>query len=173
MKNKWIYTKCFFIALMCAAVFFIGCTPEKDISQNKSNAQQAEETKPVEDRKEESDSSETITIYAQLFTEHTKGPVKFTHDKHGKDYKIACHECHHVYDNGKNVWKEGMDVDKCEVCHNEPTVKREKTLPPDLQKKNLKLAFHNNCRVCHRKIKSDNPAVKAPTTCSGCHIKLE
>ncbi|MBW1641603.1 MAG: cytochrome c3 family protein [Deltaproteobacteria bacterium] len=174
MKNKWIYTKRVFLALICAAVLFIGCSPEKemDISQDKSKAQQPEETKPVEDSKAEADSSETITIYAQLFTEHTKGPVKFTHDKHSKEYKVACNDCHHIYENGKNVWKEGMEVDKCEVCHNEPTVKREKTLSPDVQKKNLKLAFHNNCRACHRKIKSEDPAIKAPTTCSGCHDKL-
>lgn len=168
-----MFTKYFFVTLICVAVFFVGCAPEKekDMTEDKSSAQQTGKTKPAEDNKEEA-SSETITIYAKLFTEHTKGPVKFTHETHKKNYKIACNDCHHVYENGKNVWKKGMDVDKCEVCHNEPTVKREKTLPPDLQKKNLKLAFHNNCRVCHRKIKSENPDIKAPTTCSGCHEKL-
>ncbi|MCJ7773077.1 MAG: cytochrome c family protein, partial [Desulfobacterales bacterium] len=171
MKNKSIYIKRVFPALICAAIFFIGCTPEKEmeISQDKNKTQQTEETKPVKDSKEDAASTELITIYARLFPEHTKGPVKFAHDKHGKDYKIACNECHHIYDNGQNVWKEGIKVEKCEICHNEPTIKSENTLPPDVQKKNLKLAFHNNCRVCHKKLKSDNPTSKAPTTCSGCH----
>ena len=165
--------KCFFTILAFSTVFFVGCAPEKEqgIAEDKSTAQQTEETKPVEDSKEDTASSETITIYAKLFTEHTKGPVRFTHDKHGKDYKIACNECHHIYENDKNIWNEEIKVEKCEVCHNEPTVKREKTLPEDLQKKNLKLAFHNNCRMCHRKMKSENPDSKAPTTCSGCHEK--
>jgi len=161
MKNKRIYSNRVFLALICAAAFVIVCAPEKemDASQDKTKSQQ------------KVSSSETITIYAKLFKKHTKGPVKLTHDKHSKDYKIACNECHHVYENGKNVWKEGKDVDKCEVCHNEPTVKREKTLPPDLQKKNLKMAFHNNCRACHKKIKKENPAIKAPTKCNECHKK--
>ena len=176
MKNKWIYTKRVFVALICTVVFFIGCTPEKetDIQQDNIASEQITGTKPREDIKEEGTAStELITIYAQLFTKHTKGPVTFPHDRHTKEFNIACNECHHIYDNGQNVWKEGMEVEKCEVCHNEPTIKGENTLPPDVQKKNLKLAFHNNCRVCHRKLKSENPTSKAPTTCSGCHEKIK
>jgi hypothetical protein len=174
------------MGLVVLTVLFIGCSPEseKNIPQNESSTLQTGEVKPVEESKEGEDSAKTIVseegtslkiikIYAKLFTEHTKGPVMFTHDKHNKEYNIACNDCHHVYENGKNIWKEGMKVDKCEVCHNEATVKREKTLPPDLQKKNLKLAFHNNCRMCHRKIKRENPESKAPTTCSGCHEKIK
>jgi hypothetical protein len=171
MQNPKLCTKCICLAFIYAAIFLFGCAPdtEQNLPQEESVQQQPEKTTPAEDPK--AASSETITIYAQLFNKHTKGPVKFTHDKHGKDYKITCNECHHVYNNGTNVWKEGMDVEKCEICHNEPTVKKEKTLPLDVQKKNLKLAFHNNCKACHRKIKNEKPASKAPTTCSGCHEK--
>jgi hypothetical protein len=64
-----------------------------------------------------------------------------------------------------------MPVQKCEACHDEPTHKGEKTLSKDLQKRNLKLAFHNNCRTCHRKAKKENPNTDAPTTCGKWHEK--
>jgi hypothetical protein len=76
-------------------------------------------------------------------------------------------------ENGKNVWKEGDKVQKCMECHNEPTVKGEKKLPKDKQKLNLKLAFHNNCQGCHKKLKKkDKTKYKdIPTTCIKCHPK--
>ncbi|RLA93484.1 MAG: hypothetical protein DRG83_20930 [Deltaproteobacteria bacterium] len=113
----------------------------------------------------------TIELYSPLWKTHKKSAVMFFHEKHAKEYKVSCTECHHVYKDGKNVWKEGMEVKKCEACHNEPTVKGEKKLSPELQKKNLKLAFHNNCIGCHKKLKKENPKTKAPTTCSKCHPK--
>jgi hypothetical protein len=76
-----------------------------------------------------------------------------------------------VYKDGENVWKEGDPVQKCQECHNEPTIELEKKLPPDQQKLNLKLAFHNNCRGCHMNLKrADREKYKGiPTTCSQCH----
>lgn len=112
---------------------------------------------------------ENVTIKAALFAKPTKAPVEFTHKKHNEDYKIACADCHHVYKDGKNVWKEGDAVQKCEACHNEPTIEGEKKLPPDQQKLNLKLAYHNNCVGCHQKLKKEKPDTKAPVTCTGCH----
>jgi hypothetical protein len=41
----------------------------------------------------------------------------------------------------------------------------------DSQKRKLKLAFHKNCRTCHRKIKKENPRTSAPITCGKCHEK--
>ncbi len=117
------------------------------------------------------DIPDQITMNSSLWPEHTKGLVEFTHKKHAEDYGIACTECHHKYENGKNVWKEGDPVQKCEECHNEPTIKGEKKLPKDQQKLNLKLAFHNNCISCHKKLKKENKQTKAPTTCSKCHPK--
>lgn len=112
---------------------------------------------------------EKVTIKAALFAKPTKAPVELTHKKHNEDYKIACADCHHVYKDGKNVWKEGDAVQKCEACHNEPTIEGEKKLPPDQQKLNLKLAYHNNCVGCHQKLKKEKPDTKAPVTCTGCH----
>lgn len=110
-----------------------------------------------------------ITIKASLWANPTKAPVEFTHKKHAEDYKIACNECHHVYKDGKNVWKDTDPVDKCDKCHNEPTIEGEKKLSPEQQKLNLKLAFHNNCQGCHQKLKKEKPDTKAPVTCAACH----
>ncbi len=116
---------------------------------------------------------EVMEIQAKLWKTHTKGPVKFEHKKHAEEYKIKCENCHHVYENGKNVWKEGDKVQKCMECHNEPTIKGEKKLPEDKQKLNLKLAFHNNCQGCHRDLKKKDKEKysKIPTTCIKCHTK--
>jgi Na+-transporting methylmalonyl-CoA/oxaloacetate decarboxylase gamma subunit len=112
-----------------------------------------------------------VVIASKLWPQLTKGPVNLSHKKHAEEYKIACSECHHKYENGKNVWKEGDHVQKCQECHNEPTIQMEKKLPPDQQKLNLKLAFHNNCQECHKKFKKDHPESKVPTACAGCHPK--
>jgi len=112
-------------------------------------------------------------IKSELWKEHTKPAVPFTHLKHADDYGIACNECHHVFEGGKNVWEEGDDVQKCEECHNEPTIKGEKKLPEAQQKLNLKLAFHNNCTGCHKAHKKENKDTTAPITCTQCHPKAE
>ena len=117
----------------------------------------------------DSKAPETVVIKAGLWPTPTKSPVTFEHQKHSQEYKIACTTCHHKYENKVNVWKEGDAVAKCETCHTEATIQGEKKLPPDQQKLNLKLAFHENCQGCHQKLKKDKPDSKAPTTCTGCH----
>ncbi len=114
-----------------------------------------------------------ILILSPLWKKHTRPGVGFSHENHEKKYQIACMDCHHIYEDGKNVWEKGMPVSKCEICHNEGTVKGETKLSPDVKKKNLKLAFHGNCRGCHRKLKRENSESKAPTVCSKCHSRKE
>lgn len=169
-------TKTISMVLIVGVILLSACAPDTNevTSQDTSTPEKSVEATSGDISKTADDTSDGVmTIYADLFKEHTKGPVKLNHDKHAKSYSTGCNECHHIYENGKNVWKEGMEVKKCQVCHNEPTVKKEKSLPLDLQKKNLKLAFHNNCRTCHRKVRADDPDTTAPTTCSGCHQKKE
>jgi hypothetical protein len=113
--------------------------------------------------------ADEMDIKAGLWATPTKSAVKFTHKKHAEDHKVACNECHHVYQDGKNVWKDTDAVEKCEKCHNEPTIQGEKKLPPEQQKLNLKLAFHNNCQACHQKLKKEKPDTTAPVTCAQCH----
>lgn len=100
-----------------------------------------------------------ITIENEGYRKDIRGPVPFHHQNHADDYGIACNECHHEYQDGKNIWQEGMEVKKCIDCH-------------DPQKKQgnadrLDIAFHKNCRDCHRDIGDEE---KAPSrTCAGCH----
>jgi hypothetical protein len=114
---------------------------------------------------------DVITLQSTLWKTHTKSAVVFPHKKHSAEYKIACTECHHVYKDGKNVWKEGDPVKKCEVCHTEPTVVGEMGLPPAKKKLNLKLAFHDDCLKCHRELKMKDRVkyAKIPVTCTQCH----
>jgi hypothetical protein len=125
----------------------------------------------VEAPGETAEVSEVITLKATLWEEHSKSAVTLTHKKHATEYGVACSECHHKYEDGKNVWKEGDPVQKCQECHTDPTIKGEKQLPPAQQKLNLKLAFHNNCQGCHRKLKMQDREKYAdiPTTCAQCH----
>lgn len=90
----------------------------------------------------------------------TKPPVEYTHLKHEKDHKIACIECHHLYKDGKNTWKEGMKVQKCNECHK--AADQGKTL-------SLMNAFHKNCRDCHNKMKTEGKKT-GPTLCAQCHV---
>ena len=151
-------------------------TPKKETpTAGKAKGPSKKETQQKEATAGEASKSDgppaEIVLLSALWEISTRGGVRFTHEKHIKDHRITCDECHHVYEKGKNVWKEGASVKKCEGCHDEPTSKGEKKLPPDDQKRNLKLAFHKNCRTCHRKIKKEDPRTNAPTTCGKCHEK--
>ena len=93
-----------------------------------------------------------------------KGPVKLSHKKHAEEYKVGCLECHHKYENGKNVLKKGDPIQKCAECHS-PLKKEGKVLK-------LNLAYHKNCKTCHKAIMEKDPSKKAPfKKCSDCHQK--
>lgn len=95
---------------------------------------------------------------SSVFKKMKKSPVEFGHKQHSVDLKIKCDECHHVYKDGKNVWKEGDKVAMCASCHKSPTKNEGKVL-------SLKNAFHKNCQACHKKMK------KGPRKCNECHPK--
>jgi hypothetical protein len=103
-----------------------------------------------------------IKIYESAFKEHKKGPVNFSHQKHAEEYKIACTECHHVYKNGKNTWKEGDPVQKCSACHDPE--KKQGNAPK------LQLAFHQDCQGCHKELKDKEAPWKK---CAGCHAEKQ
>ena len=103
-----------------------------------------------------------IMIDNKVYKTDKKGPVKLTHQKHIKDYNVSCTECHHVYKNGKNVWKEGDPIHKCKECH-DPAKKKGKV-------RKLKNAYHKNCKSCHKKMIAKGK--KAPfKKCNQCHQK--
>jgi len=88
-----------------------------------------------------------------------KPPMKFDHGKHVAD-KIACTECHHVYEDGKNVWHQGDVVQPCCACHMEKT---ENNVP------SLERAFHTNCRDCHRDLQKEGKVSGPYKKCTECH----
>ena len=108
---------------------------------------------------------EEIVIENESYKSDRKRPVRFSHLDHSESYDVACTECHHDYQDGKNVWKEGDPVKKCFVCHN-PLKSEEKV-------KNLKLAFHRNCKNCHKDLAKKGISKDAPyRKCNDCHEKL-
>jgi hypothetical protein len=107
--------------------------------------------------------SDEIIIQNKGYTKDKKGGVKLTHKKHNIDYKIACDECHHVYEDGKNVWKEGDKVDKCSACHN-PKKKDGEVIK-------LQNAFHRNCKNCHKALLKEEKPTGPFKKCNDCHEK--
>lgn len=110
-----------------------------------------------------------ITLnYKDKFSKSIKPPVEFTHEKHSKEHGIACTECHHIYKDGKNVWKEGDKVQPCITCHPADREEAKKLSEKEGVKiLDLKNAFHKNCKDCH--VKVDKEGKKAPTQCKQCH----
>jgi hypothetical protein len=104
-----------------------------------------------------------ITLEGKDYKKDKKGPVKFTHQKHNVDYKIACVECHHVIKDGKNTWKEGDEVQKCSACH-DPKKKKGKVMK-------LQNAYHRNCKNCHKALKKEGKKTGPFKKCNDCHAK--
>jgi len=103
------------------------------------------------------------------YAKDKKGPVKFTHKKHHADYKIACAECHHVYKDGKNVWKDGDHVDKCSKCHPIIWEKGKKKKKGEAMK--LQNAYHRNCKNCHKALLKEDKPTGPSKKCNQCHAK--
>jgi predicted CXXCH cytochrome family protein len=109
------------------------------------------------------DAPDEVTIYEDRFETHKKGPVELSHKKHHVDYKVACAECHHVYEGGKNVFKEGDPVQKCSACHDPEKSEGKKV--------KLMLAFHKNCQGCHKDLQKAGKPAGPTTKCNDCHAK--
>jgi Class III cytochrome C family len=93
---------------------------------------------------------------------HEQPSVLFSHRRHSKP-RITCEQCHHDYRRGRNLWREGLPVEKCQSCHR--LIARRGVL--DAQD-----AFHRQCKGCHlsrRKLRQ--PA--GPIKCEGCHRRTE
>ena len=114
-----------------------------------------------------------MTMDSKVFTKHTKPLVTFAHRKHNQDFKIACMECHHVFKDGKNVWKEGDQVQRCEACHSEAKPPTGKDAPSMSKQEKIKkyyyTAIHENCVGCHKAEKKKGK--HAPSACKDCHSK--
>jgi hypothetical protein len=110
------------------------------------------------------DVPETEKIENEGYKRDKKGPVILHHKKHSAEYKVACTECHHDYEDGKNVWKEGDPVKKCAECH-DPLAKKGNA-------DKLQNAYHKNCKNCHKELAKTEPNKKLPyKKCTDCHQK--
>jgi len=115
------------------------------------------------------DVPDEVILENKGYKKDKKGPVKLTHKKHNVDYKIACAECHHVYEGGKNVWKEGDPVDKCSKCHPIIWKKGKKKKKGEAMK--LQNAYHKNCKNCHKALKKEGKETGPFKKCNKCHAK--
>ena len=112
---------------------------------------------------EEQEFPDEIVLDNQGYKTDRKGPVTFSHLDHAEDYEIACNECHHEYEDGKNTWKEGDPVNKCMECHAPEE--------SDGNIKKLSIAFHKNCKGCHKKLAREGSTDAPFKQCTECHEK--
>ncbi|MBN1832682.1 MAG: cytochrome c3 family protein [Deltaproteobacteria bacterium] len=122
-----------------------------------------EETESVTEPVIEAEGSGSIVeiiIENKGYMNDKKKPVKLNHKKHSEEYEIACDHCHHLYQDGTNVWKEGDSVQKCAACHD--------PMGDDANVMKLQSAFHKNCRDCHKEMSEEGR--EAPyKKCGDCH----
>ena len=92
----------------------------------------------------------------------TRPPVSFPHNRH-VEAGLSCKDCHHIYENGKNVLdesklEEGNKDIRCSACHGPKS-------RPDLDQ-----AFHDECIGCHIKYEKEGKKT-GPRYCGECHVK--
>ena len=113
---------------------------------------------------DEEEMPEEIVLDNEGFRQNRKGPVTFSHLSHAEDYEVSCKECHHDYEDGKNIWEEGDPVNKCAECHD--------PVDNDEEIKKLMIAYHRNCIGCHKKLVKEGTSEEAPyNKCYQCHEK--
>lgn len=102
---------------------------------------------------------EIVLNHIKDFKIKRRPPVTFPHEFHME--RFECLDCHHRYENGKNVLDEdelaeGSPAARCSTCHS----LKDKC---DLQK-----AFHRQCLGCHVNQKTPGEPT-GPRMCVGCH----
>jgi hypothetical protein len=92
----------------------------------------------------------------------TRPAVMLPHNRH-VEAGLSCKDCHHIYENGKNILDEGKleegnkDI-RCLTCHSPKS-------QLDLEK-----AFHKQCIGCHGKYQKEKKKT-GPQYCGGCHVR--
>ena len=84
--------------------------------------------------------------------------VAFSHRRHA-ERRIACTQCHHVYQGQRNVWRQGQPVKRCPECHG---------FYPKGEQPDLKNALHLQCKGCHLKLRQQGRR-GGPIDCKDCH----
>jgi len=110
-----------------------------------------------------------IKLQNKGYKKDKKGAVKFTHKEHNVGYNVGCADCHHVYEDGKNVWTEKDHVDKCSKCHPIIWEKGKKKKKGEAMK--LQNAYHKNCKTCHKTLAKEGKKSGPFKKCNKCHEK--
>jgi c(7)-type cytochrome triheme protein len=95
--------------------------------------------------------------HTAAFGSKQRTSVTFPHMRH-IETGLSCKDCHHRYDQGKNVLEEsdlneGTPNIRCSECHSSAS------------RFKLREAFHRQCMDCHSKKKT------GPRFCGECHRK--
>ncbi len=171
MKTINRFIRLFCVMLLMSAL--LGCgggeQPENDITGQATppTLVEQEEASPSGEAMESHEPAQTqpeiitvITIDNLGYESDNKGPVIFSHARHYYEYNIDCAQCHHIYQDGQNIWKQGDSVQKCATCH-DPNEEQDNVFK-------LQKAFHDNCRSCHSEVSKEGK--DAPyRKCSDCH----
>lgn len=130
---------------------------------------------------------EVITINNKGYKKDRKGPAKFDHVKHARDYKISCWECHHEYKDNKQTKKvdEAEEIQQAEQTEkkvddvknveNVKNEQNEKTLPKELTAQNIWSPWGKTkkCIECHDPVEKKNDTLKLQAAyhinCKTCH----
>jgi len=92
----------------------------------------------------------------------TRPAVTLPHNRH-VEAGLSCKDCHHIYENGKNILDEGKLEEgnkdaRCFTCHSPKS------------RLNLEQAFHKQCIGCHGKYQKEKKKT-GPPYCGGCHLR--
>lgn len=112
---------------------------------------------------EEQEVPDEISINNQVYKTDRKGSVLFSHSEHADGYVESCDGCHHEYKDGQNIWEEGQPVKKCSSCH-DPSKRDGRT-------RKLNIAYHKNCKGCHRELAREGGTQAPYRQCTDCHEK--
>jgi len=144
------------IASLFTALFFSGLFIVSDEKET-----YCQEKRDAIEATENADDLEVIIIDNPVYEKDRKGPSRFEHMKHARDFGITCWECHHDYKNGENVWSPWGETRKCAECHDasEKIGKVER----------LQAAYHLKCKKCHEERKIFGEGRLVYRKCVVCH----
>jgi c(7)-type cytochrome triheme protein len=102
---------------------------------------------------------EYIIIDNMVFKSKSRSSVKFSHGNHMAIEGAACNDCHHRFENGKNVLDPvELNSDNrtiyCSYCHTDAS--------------KLRNSYHRLCIGCHESMVKKNKA-PGPRLCGECH----
>jgi len=98
--------------------------------------------------------------HAKEFGKKSRPAVSFPHLRHIEAGR-SCKDCHHLYENGKNVLDEskleaGSQGVRCSACHSSGS------------RIGLEQAFHKQCLGCHKQLHNEKKKT-GPQLCGECH----